>query len=100
MATLPFKLGGNDTTTVSTVVTYDPANTVINPDGSDNITDCDLSQVEVTVVGGAITIHLWRKQGESKSPWKSETLDPGVYTYQAGGPVKTFGDIASWQVVT
>ncbi len=100
MAIKAIKLGGNTTTTVSAVVTYAPANTFLNPDGSDNITDCDLSQVEVTVIGGAITIHLWRKQGQSKSPWRSETLDPGVYTYQAGGPVKTFGDIASWQVVT
>ena len=100
MATLDLKLGGGSDRTAFAVVTYDPTNEIIQPDGTADLTDCDVSQVAITVTSGPVTIHLWRKQGNSKTPWQSGTFGVGIYIFHAGGPVKTFGDIASWQVVT
>ncbi len=101
MATRVMKLGGDEDTIVVAVVSYDPANEATFPDGSSDITACDLISVQVTVAGvGPVTIAIWRKQGNSRVPWREATLAAGVYTYDAGGPVQTFGDIALWQVVT
>ncbi len=96
MATIALKLGGNDTNIATAIVTYDPANETTYPDGSLDINACEFSGIVVTIVGGPVTISIWRKQGSSKTPWKTQTLGVGVHLFQSGGPVKIISDIETW----
>jgi hypothetical protein len=77
------RIGGTSLTMV-----YD--DTKRDPDPEIDIDPCDLIRfdlvAEVDLIG-----EIWR--GGSPNPWRTLTVTPGSYTFDAGGPVKTVKDI-------
>ena len=71
------------------VIAPDVLLTVIADDVTDDLVQFDL------VCTVPVHITVWRKSG---NPWRDAWVDPGSYTYEAGGPVRNWDDLAAIEV--
>lgn len=72
----------------------------LDPDGYPNMQPDMLLGGDVTAVvtgPGTATVILYR--GNSVTPWRTETLTEGAYSFPTGGPVRRVRDLGGSSVV-
>ncbi len=60
---------------------------------ADDVTD-DLERFDL-VCTVPVHVTVWRKSG---NPWRDAWVEAGSYTYEAGGPVRNWSDLAGIEV--
>jgi len=97
VVTEPFRVRSPGFFDVTIHLTFDNAKRIVDPDGAIDIEPCDLVSVRVVVAEGPVRVVI--RRGGSGRPWREVTLagDADV-TYTAGGPVRTIGDLANYEI--